>query len=602
MIKELIVGSGTLEVTIALLEDGEVVEIFIEREKTRGILGNIYKGRVTKVLPGMQAAFVDVGLDRSAFLHVSDFLEGQGEWSLEEQFSPQEDTRWAEEDRGSSQGLGGVKPVSGDLDAGLLAAPGTPSILPQRLVMDPALDLATGSQEPSPGWAPDILSQWLSGFGLYSEAGGGERRGEGNGGQVVKRELARNGRRKREATGSTIQNMLQENQEILVQVSKEPIGRKGSRITSHVAFPGRHLVYMPTVNHVGVSRRIKSEEERERLRGVIRRLRDQFGKGGFIVRTVGENHSEQEFQRDMQYLTRLWADIKKKVEGLSAPALVYAEPSLLERVVRDYLSKDFRSVQIDEEKDYQRVMTMVRRLSPELSSCVKLYPKSSDILDDYGVSMQIEKALRPKVWLKSGGHIVIDQTEALVAIDVNTGKYVGKTDSHEDTITKTNLEAAKELVRQIRLRDIGGIIVVDFIDMSNGRNRRRVLDGLRQELARDKAPFKVLGFNEFGLVALTRKRDKQSLERTLSQKCGACGGTGLTRSVQTVCCSIHQKVQRMPSIKGNSLIIRCSPEVAKALRGGESLALREIKNVVGRTVRIKTDPLLKIEQFEVSVE
>ena len=601
MIKELIIGSTPLEMTIALLEDGEVVEVFIEREKTRGILGNIYKGRVTKVVPGMQAAFVDIGLGRSAFLFVSDFLEEQFP-DVEVGLEPQADAgRVAAEGRGTTS----EPPAAGD-GRNEISREGSirASILPGRISLDPGIgpdSVAMGGG--AAGWSPAILPEWLSGFDSPARGAAGSSGDKSNGaaGNSNRRKRNRKRRGGGTATHMSIGRVLQENQEILVQVAKEPIGRKGSRITSHVAFPGRYLVYMPTVSHVGVSRRIVSEEERRRLRRLIRELRRDFSKGGFIVRTVAENRSEEELRRDMEYLTRLWDRIKRKGRRMAAPALVYAEPSLSERVVRDYLSADFRHVYIDDEEEYEKTLEMVRRLSPELVSRIKLYSKDADILQAYGIDVEIEKALRPKVWLKSGGHIVINQTEALVAIDVNTGRYVGKTDSLEDTITRTNLEVVKELARQIRLRNIGGIIIIDFIDMSDSSNQRQVLDALRRELSKDKAPFKVLDFNEFGLVALTRKRDKQSLERTLSQKCTVCEGTGLTRSVRTVCYSVHHQVQSMLPLSpdARSMTIRCHPEIGKALRGGENLVLKEIKKLTGQKVRVKPDPLLQIEQFEV---
>ena len=602
MIKELIIGSTPLEMTIALLEDGEVVEVFIEREKTRGILGNIYKGRVTKIVPGMQAAFVDIGLGRSAFLFVSDFLEEQYP-DVEVGFESQADADWvAAEGRGATTS----EPLAAGAGRNEISREGSirASILPGRISLDPGIgpdSVAMGGG--AAGWSPTILPEWLSGFDSPARDAAGSSGDKSNGAAGNSNRRKRNRKRRGGGTAShlPIGRVLQENQEILVQVAKEPIGRKGSRITSHVAFPGRYLVYMPTVSHVGVSRRIVSEEERRRLRRLIRELRRDFTRGGFIVRTVAENRSEEELRRDMEYLTRLWDRIKRKGRRMAAPALVYAEPSLSERVVRDYLSADFRHVYIDDEEEYEKTLEMVRRLSPELASRIKHYSKDADILQDYGIDVEIEKALRPKVWLKSGGHIVINQTEALVAIDVNTGRYVGKTDSLEDTITRTNLEVVKELARQIRLRNIGGIIIIDFIDMSDSSNQRQVLDALRKELSKDKAPFKVLDFNEFGLVALTRKRDKQSLERTLSQKCTVCEGTGLTRSVRTVCYSVHHQVQSMLpfSPDAKSMTIRCHPEIGKALRGGENLVLKEIKKLTGQKVRVKPDPMLQIEQFEV---
>jgi len=412
--------------------------------------------------------------------------------------------------------------------------------------------------------------------------------------------------RKRRTTGARtngraqIGDLLREGQEILVQVAKEPIGKKGARITSHIALPGRYLVFMPTVDHVGVSRKIASETERQRLKEIIHRLRGEFGKG-FIVRTVGENHSEEDFRADMAYLTRTWEELRAKAERASAPALVHSEPSLVQRVVRDYFNDGYKAVRVDDEHEYEKIVEFVSRFNPELVNRVRLYNRTEPIFDQYGITAEIEKALKQKVWLKNGGYIVLNQTEALVAIDVNTGKFVGSTNSLEDTITRTNLDAVKEVVRQIRLRDLGGIIVIDFIDMDERRNRQKVMEALQQELSKDKSPSKILQFNEFGLVAITRKRVKQSLERTLCQPCLTCNGTGMTKSVRTICYSIHQEVRKLlPHLQeGEELIIRCHPDVSKALRDGEREVLNEIEDLTRKIVTVKADPLMHVEQFDI---
>ncbi len=385
-----------------------------------------------------------------------------------------------------------------------------------------------------------------------------------------------------------------------MQVAKEPIGKKGARITSHIALPGRYLVFMPTVDHVGVSRKIASETERQRLKEIIHRLRGEFGKG-FIVRTVGENHSEEDFRADMTYLTRTWEELRAKAERVSAPALVHSEPSLVQRVVRDYFNEGYKAVRVDDEHEYEKIVEFVSRFNPELVNRVRLYNRTEPIFDQFGITAEIEKALKQKVWLKNGGYIVLNQTEALVAIDVNTGKFVGSTNSLEDTITRTNLDAVKEVVRQIRLRDLGGIIVIDFIDMDERRNRQKVMEALQQELSKDKSPSKILQFNEFGLVAITRKRVKQSLERTLCQPCQTCNGTGMTKSVRTICYSIHQEVRKLvPHLQeGEELIIRCHPDVSKALRDGEREVLTEIEDLTRKIVTIKADPLMHVEQFDI---
>ena len=397
-----------------------------------------------------------------------------------------------------------------------------------------------------------------------------------------------------------IGDLLQEGQEILVQVAKEPIGKKGARITSHSVLPGRYLVFMPTVEHVGVSRRIVSDKERKRLKDIVVKLRENSGRG-FIVRTVGENMDEADFRKDMRYLTRLWEDIRRKAEKTSAPGLVYAEPSLSQRVVRDYFTKEYRTIRVDDEEEYERIVGFVNQFNPSLVQRVHLYKKRKPIFDAFRVTHEIEKALRPKVWLKNGGHIVINQTEALVAIDVNTGKFVGNTSSLEDTITKTNLDAVREVVRQIRLRDLGGIIVIDFIDMDEKKNRQKVMSALQMELDKDKSPSRILQFNEFGLVAITRKRVKQSLERLLCQPCACCQGSGMTKSVRTICYAIHQEVRkRIPHLdNGHEIVIRCHPDIGKALRDGEKRVMKEIEEMTGKAVSVQPDPLMNIEQFDV---
>ncbi len=641
--KELIIASSQLETKIALLEDGQVNEVFIERRKNQGILGNIYKGRVTKVLPGMQAAFVDIGLDRTAFLYVDDFVQDFEEY--EELFEPRA------EDKGESTWKSGVeqpestaqakrqrprqnengddrtRPVesrdrAGKRDASIMALmPQLAVFLGDEHVLPPSLSTpetsqirgprsrSSGEQVPSePLILPDHFEVDLGAFGASIGPSADLKAPVQSppSSPRVKRPESSSRRRKtasnRAGERVGIGDLLDEGQEILVQIAKESIGRKGARITSHVAFPGRFVVYMPTVDHIGVSHRIAEDDERQRLKKIVRELRRKVGRGGFIVRTVGRGQSENEFQQDMQYLTQLWEEIRIRGEKLSAPSMVYAEPGLVQRIVRDFFSHDFKTLYVDDAQVHKQILQMIRQFSPELARKVRLHRKPTNIFDDFGISAEIDQALRPKVWLKKGGSIEINQTEALVAIDVNTGKYVGSTNSLEDTITKTNLEAVKELVRQIRLRDLGGIIVIDFIDMADSSNRQKVLEELQGEMKKDKAPSKILGFNEFGLVAVTRKRVKQSLGRTLLQKCTFCGGRGMTRSVPTICHTIHQEAQKMTSAlgRGNELIIRCHPDVGKALRNGERDVLTQIGAITGKQVKVKTNPLMHIERFELA--
>ncbi len=318
-----------------------------------------------------------------------------------------------------------------------------------------------------------------------------------------------------------------------MQIAKEPIGKKGARITSHIALPGRFLVYMPTVNHTGVSRKIASDEERQRLKRIMMSERDN-GHGGFIVRTAAQSASEDELRADIRFLKGLWNDIKTRSEASTPPALIYHDLNVVERVLRDQVTSDFSVIWVDTEPEYERVLRFFNRFQPGLVKRVKLYTKETPLFEQFGLAEEMNKALKSKVWLKSGGYIVINQTEALVAIDINTGKYVGKTTRLEDTIVKTNVDAIKEIVRQIRLRDLGGIIIIDFIDMDERRNRQRVMQALEEELRHDRAPSKVLQFNDFGLVAITRKRVKQSLERTIGAPCPYCQSTGYVKSVTTV--------------------------------------------------------------------
>jgi ribonuclease G len=401
-----------------------------------------------------------------------------------------------------------------------------------------------------------------------------------------------------------ISDLLREGQEIIVQIAKEPIGQKGARITSHIALPGRYIVYMPTVEHIGVSRKIGTDEERQRLKRTLHHLRAESSVGGgFIVRTAANGCPTDELRQDMQYLIRTWNDIRRRSERTKAPAIVHRDLDLVQRILRDQLSSDFSAIRVDNEFEYERIVDFVNRFAPKLVNRVKLYTKDTPILEHHAVQSEIDKAVKPRVWLKSGGYIVINQTEALVAIDVNTGKFVGKSNRLEDTIVKTNLEAAKEIVRQIRLRDLGGIIVLDFIDMEERRNRQKVMQALEVELRSDRSPSKILQFNDFGLVAITRKRVKQSLERTLCTPCSYCGGGGMIKSAQTVCYEIMAEARRVSNDidSHNEVILRVNPEVAKTLRGTERDILAEIEAYLGGVVTIKSDPTVHQEQFDIAI-
>jgi len=396
-----------------------------------------------------------------------------------------------------------------------------------------------------------------------------------------------------------ISELLKEGQEVLIQIAKEPIAKKGARITSHIALPGRFLVFMPTVNHTGVSRKIASEEERQRLKRIIQSERENGG-GGFIVRTAAAGATDEELRADIRFLKNLWSEIKTRSESSKAPALIYHDLNVVERVLRDQVSSDFSVIWVDTEQEYERIVRFANRFQPGLVKRVKLYTKETPLYDQFGLNEEINKALKSKVWLKSGGYIVINQTEALVAIDVNTGKYVGKTARLEDTIVKTNVDAIKEIVRQVRLRDLGGIIIIDFIDMDERRNRQKVMQALEEALRYDRAPSKVLQFNDFGLVAITRKRVKQSLERTIGTPCPYCQSTGFVKSVSTVCNEVYVEMRKISShLEHSDVMLRVNPEVAKALKANNAKLLNEMEELTKKTIIVKSDPALHQEQFDI---
>ena len=396
-----------------------------------------------------------------------------------------------------------------------------------------------------------------------------------------------------------ISELLKEGQEVLIQIAKEPIGKKGARITSHIALPGRFLVFMPTVNHTGVSRKISSEEERMRLKRIIQSERENGG-GGFIVRTAAAGASDEELRADIRFLKNLWNEIKTRSDNSQSPALIYHDLNVVERVLRDQVTSDFSVIWVDSESEYERILRFANRFQPTLVKRVKLYTKETPLYEQFGLNEEINKALKSKVWLKSGGYIVINQTEALVAIDVNTGKYVGKTSRLEDTIVKTNVDAIREIVRQIRLRDLGGIIIIDFIDMDERRNRQKVMQALEEALRADRAPSKVLQFNDFGLVAITRKRVKQSLERTIGSPCPYCQATGFVKAVNTVCNEIYVEMRKIvPHLEHSDVMLRVNPEVAKALKANNAHLLNEMEELAKKTIIIKSDPALHQEQFDI---
>jgi Rne/Rng family ribonuclease len=438
--------------------------------------------------------------------------------------------------------------------------------------------------------------------GAPAAAAGLPRRDRDGRGRRGRQQGNRRGPSRRSAQTSdlpVISELLKPGQEILVQIAKEPIAKKGARITSHIALPGRFLVFMPTVTHVGVSRKIASDEERHRLKRILINERGDAA-GGFIVRTAAEGASEEELRADLRFLMNLWNDIKQRSDSSKSPALIYHDLSLIERILRDQVSENFSNIWVDSEADYERIVRFLNRFSPTLVRRVKLYTKETPLFEHFGIQDEISKALRSKVWLKSGGSIVINQTEALVAIDINTGKYVGKSARLEDTILKTNLDAVPEIVRQIRLRDLGGIIVIDFIDMDERKNRFKVMAALEEALKSDRAPTKVLQFNDFGLVAITRKRVKQSLERTLSVPCPICQATGMVKSPSTVCNEIYVELRKMRKhFEGADVLLRVNPETVKILKSNNARWLTEFEDLVGKNILVKSDATLHPEQFDI---
>ncbi len=497
----IVVNASSRESRIAILERDVLAEIFIERESSPGVVGNVYKGRVSKVLPGMQSAFVDIGLERDAFLYVSDISPGFDDYE-------------------------------GPLN----------------------LDDVEGGEE-------------------------------------IKKDVPKVDRR------APIQDLLKEGQELLVQVTKEGIGTKGARITSYVTIAGRFLVLMPQVDHVGVSRKIADARERARLRKIVEKAR-QHGLG-FVVRTIAEGAGKAEVEGDVRFLTEIWEETRRQAEKKGAPALAHRELGVLKRVLRDHFNTAVTKVVVDGEKAYRDAVEFLSRYDAADARKVQHYRDESPVFDKYGVQAELDKALRSKVWLKSGGYIVINQTEALVAIDVNTGKFVGRRNL-EDTVLKTNLEATTEIVRQLRLRDLGGIIVVDFIDMEDRKNRRKLTEAFEKELLKDRARTKVLQISDFGLVEITRQRTKKSLERLLTRSCPYCAGSGKVKSNPTMLFEVQREIRRLaPSLDGKRLVIRANPEVAAEMEAERGIILEGLGSLNGMEVIIRADPALHHEQYDI---
>jgi len=517
MSAELIINSNAFETRVALVENGQVAELYVERSSDRGIAGNVYRGRVVRVLPGMQAAFVDINLDKAAFLYVSDIYRPMG-----------------------------------DVEQALLSS-----------CEDESGDENQDEDTENSG----------------REYGGLDFRPSYN--------------------GIPIEDRLQEGQDILVQVAKEPIGSKGARITTHITLPGRNLVFMPTMDHVGVSRRIEDESERKRLREIMCEIKPPYC--GFIVRTAAEGAEREKLQSESDFVVKLWQSIQRRSENAPVPSLIYQELDITLRAVRDLFTKEVDRLVIDSESEYRKILNFTETFMPSLQNEVELYEGDEPIFDSYGIEMEIQRALSKKIWLKSGGYIVIESTEALTAIDVNTGRYVGKRNL-EETILKTNLEAVKEIAFQLRLRNLGGIIIIDFIDMEKEANREKVWNALRDATYKDKSKSNILHMSELGLIEMTRKRTKESIGQVLCEPCSYCDGEGYLKSKQTVCYEVLRELERQrKDFYGRSVLVMAHPEVAAMFCDEERAALERVEERMHAIVSVKADQNLHLENYDIAL-
>ncbi len=514
MLKELVVNAASHETRVALLENGTIVEVFIEREDETSIAGNIYKGRVQRVLPGMQAAFLDIGFDQAAFIYVDDVLDTASH-KMYRKFEQDNETEADNENIGSDA----------DRDAG--------------------------------------HSSWnLS-----------------------------------PAQDCSIEDLLTEGQELLVQVAKSSIGTKGPRVTTHISLAGRYMVLMPTVDHIGISKRIDNEAERSRLKELLMGIRKN--NFGYIFRTQAQGINEDTIKKEMDFLTNTWEDIQAKSRTQSATSLVYKDLTVTFRAVRDLLANEADKLIIDSREEYDNVQNFLKKLMPDVNLSVELYQGRESIFDAYNIEGDVARALKKKVWLKSGGYIIIEQTEALVAIDVNTGRYVGK-HNFDETILKTNLEAVKEIAYQIRLRNIGGIIIIDFIDMKKDQHKEKVMMHLNEAMKKDKSQTNVLPLTELGLVQMTRKRIRRNLTRTLCEPCFYCNGDGYLLSGKSICHKIYRDlVSEAGDIMGNRFTVKVHPEIAQLLHGREKHLISSLEQEFSKPIAIYPEPSYHMEEYHI---
>lgn len=509
MANELVINARPHETRVALVENAVVVELHIERKTGQELMGNIYRGRIVRVLPGMQAAFVDIGLERSAFLYVTDVHHDV-------------------------------------LDL-------------EQIMLHNTLN-------------KDQEDEMEAGVEILPEAA--------------------------QAVPFNIEELLQEGQDIMVQVAKEPIGTKGARLTCHISLPGRHLVLMPNVNHVGVSRRIEDPEERKRLRDLAQEIRR--GPPGLIVRTASEGADGAKLKSELDFLTKLWGSIQEKMTRVTGTGLLYKDLGICLRSVRDLFTREVDRLVIDSREEYDRVMEFIETFAPSLKYSVELYEGDDPIFDFHEIEMEISRALEKKIWLKSGGSIVIELTEALTAIDINTGSYVGARNL-EETILKTNLEAVKEIAYQLRMRNLGGLIVIDFIDMEKKANRERVFTALKEALRKDKAKTHILKMSELGLIEMTRKRTRENLNRLLSEPCFYCEGRGALKSRKTICYELLRDVERETRTTANSqeILVNVHPEVARVLKEEEQESIVDLERRINRRIAVCEKEDLHVEAYEI---
>lgn len=507
MAAEILINVKPQETRVAYVEGGVLADLKVERKTSPTLVGSIHRGKVLRVLPGMQAAFIDIGLDRAAFLYVGD---------IRQDFDSD------------------TYPFS-DVDS----------------------DEPINAED-----ADDAISTSAT------------------------------------ASKTPIQELLKEGQSLMVQVAKDPLGTKGARLTTHISLPGRFVVYLPTVKHLGISRRIENDQERDRLRGLVQKINPT---GGVIIRTAGEGASEESFRADIEYLDRLGKEIFKNYEKKKSPGLIHSEPDVELRALRDLMNEDVTSVWVDNEEVHKKVEKFVAQLMPKYKQNIVLYTEKKPLFDLYDIDLEISRSLDRKIWLKSGGYIVVDEAEALVVIDVNTGRFVGKKDL-EDTILKTNLEAVKEIAHQLRIRNCGGIVIIDFIDMEKESHREKVLEALAEDLQKDRAKTNIVSMSELGLVEMTRKRIRPSLIKTLCEPCDYCDGKGYVKRKSTVANEIFRELERDAGTLDNkkvNIVIHCHAEVVDWIYEAEGETLEHIEKKLGRSVAFKIEPKYHIEQYEI---